>query len=344
MLYFRSDYVEGCHPAILEKMVETNMEQWPGYGADKYCDSAIQKIKKACGTPKADVHLVVGGTQANLLCISACLRPHQGVISADVGHIACHEAGAIEATGHKVITLPSGDGLIRAEQIEALLKADREDPIREFTVQPAMVYISFPTENGTLYTKQQLTDISKVCKKYDIPLFLDGARLGYGVTSKYNDLTLEDIAALCDIFYIGGTKCGMLLGEAIVITNDSLKKDFRYQLKQKGAMLAKGRVLGIQFDVMFENNLYFEVCRTAVEYALRIREAFREKGVPMWGNALANQQFAILTDAQIQHLKEKYDFEFWGMYDEVRSIVRFCTSWATQEASVVALVKDIREM
>lgn len=344
MFYFRSDYVEGCHPAILAKMAETNMEQWPGYGDDRYSERARQRIKQACGTPNADVHLVVGGTQANLLCISACLRPHQGVISADVGHITCHEAGAIEATGHKILTLPSEDGCISAAQIEAMLKEHRESPIHEFMVQPAMVYVSFPTENGTLYTKQQLTDISKVCKKYEMPLFLDGARLGYGVMSPFNDLTLEEIASLCDIFYIGGTKCGMLLGEAIVITNDNLKKDFRYQLKQKGAMLAKGRVLGIQFDVMFENNLYFEICKTAVAYALRIREAFQEKGVPMWGNALANQQFAILTEQQVASLKEKYDFEFWGMYDESRVIMRFCTSWATQPEAVDALVRDIREM
>ncbi len=344
MLYFRSDYVEGCHPAILERLAQTNMEQLPGYGEDRYCESAREKIKAACGTPNADVHFVVGGTQANFICICACLRPYQGVISAESGHINGHETGSVEATGHKVLTLPSADGTIYAEQIEACLKEHFEDHTAEHLVQPAMVYLSHPTETGTLYTKKQLTDIKRVCEKYNIPLFLDGARLGYGLTSEYNDLTLEDIAALCDIFYIGGTKCGAMFGEAIVITNDALKKDFRYIIKQRGALLAKGRLLGIQFDVLFENNLYFDICRPAVTYALRIRRAFEEKGIPMWGNATANQQFVLLTAAQIEHLAKKYNFEHIGKYDENLSVIRFCTSWATQESAVEQLIADIKEM
>ena len=344
MLYFRNDYVEGCHPAILEKLAETNMEQLPGYGEDKYCESAKEKIKRACGTPDADVHFVVGGTQANCICVCAALRPHQGVISADSGHINGHEVGAVEATGHKILALPSRDGTICAEQVEACLKGHFTDRIAEHLVQPAMVYVSHPTETGTLYTKQQLTDIKRVCTQYNVPLFLDGARLGYGLTSPYNDLTLADIAALCDIFYIGGTKCGALFGEAIVITNDALKKDFRYIIKQRGALLAKGRLLGIQFDVLFSGNLYFDICETAVEYALRIRKAFEEKGVSMWGDATANQQFPILTDAQIAYLGKKYDFDFTARYDETHAIVRFCTSWATQEAAVNRLIEDIWAM
>ncbi len=344
MIYFECDYVEGCHPKIMEALSATNMEQTPGYGTDEYCESAKKRILAACDSKDADVHFLVGGTQTNLTVIASILKPYQGVLSADEGHIACHETGAIEATGHKVIALPSKEGKISGEQVRKYCEGHYADNSREHIVQPGMVYVSFPTESGTLYTKNQLRELSEVCHKYGLPLFLDGARMGYGITCPENDLTLKDIAELCDVFYIGGTKCGALFGEALVITMDSLKKDFRYMIKQRGGMLAKGRLLGIQFDVLFKDNLYFDICSQAVNYALEIRRAFENKGIKMYGNSATNQQFPILTDKQLQHFQGKYAYEVWGKYDIHHTIVRFCTSWATKRENLEALLEDIKKL
>lgn len=344
MIRFECDYTEGAHPQIMQRLLETNMEQTQGYGMDPHCDKARAYIKEACQAPEADVHFLVGGTQTNTTVIAAALRPYQGVIAAQTGHINVHETGAIEATGHKVLALPSADGTITAEQIEQTIQAHYNDVDHEHIVQPGMVYISHPTENGTLYGKEQLEKISAVCKKYDIPLFVDGARMGYGLHSPKGELTLVDFARLTDVFYIGGTKVGALFGEAVVITKESLKKDFRYFIKQHGGMLAKGRLLGIQFETLFENGLYDEISTYAVLLAMKIKDAFAEKGISFLFDSYTNQQFPILTQAQMDYLKEKYAFCLWSKVDEEHSAVRFCTSWATNEGAVDELVRDIRGM
>ena len=344
MIYFQCDYVEGCHPKILEKLTETNLEQTPGYGVDRYCESARKKIQTACGLPEAEVHFLVGGTQTNLTVIAALLRPWQGVLSAETGHINCHETGAIEASGHKVLSLPSQDGTITGAQVREYCREHFGSGIKEHTVQPGMVYISHPTENGTLYTKAQLTELKNACREYGLPLFIDGARLGYGLTSPDSDLSLQDIARLSDVFYIGGTKCGAMFGEAVVAANPALAPDFRYMIKQRGGMPAKGRLMGIQFDVLFTDNLYFSICEKAVRQALEIREAFCQAGIPLYGESHTNQQFVMLTQGQMDRLGEKYAYEIWGPGGDGRTIVRFCTSWATRDEDVEALKKDIKAL
>lgn len=344
MVYFQCDYVEGGHPKILERMTETNMQQMTGYGLDGFCDSARARIREACGNAEADVHFLMGGTQTNLVAISSVLRPYQGVLTAAEGHIACHETGAIEATGHKVLPLPSADGTITGQQVADYCQEHYESESREHTVMPGMVYVSFPTESGTLYSKKQLTELSESCHAHGLPLYLDGARLGYGLAAPDNDLTLEDIAGLCDLFYIGGTKCGALFGEALVITNDAYKKDIRYAIKQRGAMLAKGWLLGLQFDVLFTDGLYQRICRRAVEDALRIRRAFEEAGIALYGSSKTNQQFAVLSREQLAALEGKYVYETWCRYDETHQVVRFCTSWGTTQENVEALIRDIQAL
>lgn len=344
MIRFECDYTEGAHPQIMQRLMETNMEQTQGYGMDPHCQKARTYIKEACQAPDADVHFLVGGTQTNTTVIAATLRPYQGVIAAQTGHINVHETGAIEATGHKVLALPSADGTLTAEQIEEAVVAHFNDNDHEHIVQPGMVYISHPTENGTLYGKEQLEKISAVCKKYDLPLFVDGARMGYGLHSPKSELTLADFARLTDVFYIGGTKVGALFGEAVVITKESLKKDFRYCIKQRGGMLAKGRLLGIQFETLFENGLYDEISAYAVGLAMKIKDAFAAKGVSFLFDSYTNQQFPILNEQQYAYLKEKYAFCFWSKVDEEHSAVRFCTSWATSEGAVDALVREIETM
>ncbi|MET4560463.1 threonine aldolase [Lysinibacillus parviboronicapiens] len=270
------------------------------------------------------------------------MRAHQGVIAANSGHIAVHETGAIEATGHKVLTLPSDDGKIKAMQIKELFDAHWDDVTHEHMVQPGLVYISHPTENGTTYSKTELEQISKVCRECGLPLFMDGARLGYGLVSQDGDLTLADIAKLCDVFYIGGTKIGALFGEAVVIIKEDLKKDFRYLMKQNGGLLAKGRLLGIQFEVLFEDGLYYEISKHAVEMANMIRQAFVEKGFSLRYDSKTNQQFPILSNDVLAILGEKYSFSFWEKVDATHSVVRFCTSWATKKEHVEMLVADIK--
>ncbi|MED4779849.1 low specificity L-threonine aldolase [Brevibacillus choshinensis] len=344
MIRFENDYTEGAHRRILERLWETNEEQTSGYGTDEHCEKARAYIRKACDVENADIHFLVGGTQTNTTMIASLLRPHQGVVSAITGHIAVHETGAIEATGHKVLTLPSEDGKIQAEQVKELYDAHWNDTTHEHMVQPGMVYISHPTENGTTYTKSELEALRKVCIECGLPLFLDGARLGYGLVSEECDLTFADIARLCDAFYIGGTKVGALFGEAVVIINDALKKDFRYMIKQKGGLLAKGRLLGIQFETLFEDGLYFEISHHAVEMAMMIRKAFAEKGFSFRYDSATNQQFPILPDDVREELGKKYSFSLWEKVDETHSVVRFCTSWATKKENVETLIEDIQAL
>lgn len=344
MIRFECDYTEGAHGRIMKRLLETNDEQTPGYGVDEHCEKARAYIRKACHAEEADVHFLVGGTQANTTIIASILRPHQGVVTATTGHIAVHETGAIEATGHKVLTLPSDDGKIRAEQVKELYDAHWNDVTHEHMVQPGLVYISHPTENGTTYSRAELEALSKVCRECGLPLFMDGARLGYGLASKGSDLSLEDIAELCDVFYIGGTKVGALFGEAVVIINDALKKDFRYYIKQNGGMLAKGRLLGIQFETLFEDGLYYEISKHAVDMAIMIQEAFAKKGFSFRYDSATNQQFPILSDDVLLQLSKKYSYSFWEKVDATHSAVRFCTSWATDQKNVEMLIKDIEAL
>ena len=341
MIRFESDYLEGAHPKIMERLMESNFDQTPGYGNDTYCEKAREVIKNLCKREDADVHFLVGGTQTNTTVIAAALRPYQGVVCADTGHINVHETGAIEATGHKVIGLPSVYGKITADHIAKVMEAHLQDDSFEHMVQPGMVYISHPTEVGTLYTKQELSNLSEVCRKYNIPLFLDGARLGYGLTSEANDLSIEDIANYCDVFYIGGTKVGALFGEAVVICNESLKKDFRYSIKQRGGMLAKGRLLGIQFLTLLEDGLYFEIANHANQLAMKIRRACEEKGYPFFMDSYTNQQFPIIPNEKLKELEKAFSYSFWEDVDAEHSAVRFCTSWATKEEDVNALIAKL---
>lgn len=344
MIRFECDYTEGAHRRILERMLETNEDQTPGYGEDVHSERAKEYIRAACEAPDADVWLLVGGTQANKTVISHTLRPHQGALCAVTGHINVHESGAIEATGHKVLALPSDDGKLTAAQIEEAWQAHWNDGTHEHMVQPGMVYISHPTENGTTYTKQELTAISAVCRRRGLYLYLDGARMGYGLMSEGNDLFLPDIARLCDVFYIGGTKVGALLGEAVVITNPALKTDFRYIIKQEGGLFAKGRLIGIQFETLFEDGLYYEISAHADRLAMKLHDAFAKKGFPFRYASVTNQQFPILPDDIIRKLEQKYAFSFWCRVDETHSAVRFATSWATKEESVDALIADIQAL
>lgn len=348
MIRFNCDYDEGAHEKILERLLSTNMEQTPGYGVDSYSELAKERIRDICQAEDADVHFLVGGTQTNLTVISAALRSHQGVLAAQTAHINVHETGAIEACGHKVLTLPTEDGKIRAKQVEEAYLAHVSDESFEHMVQPKMVYISNPTELGTIYYKEELEELSDVCEKCGLLLFMDGARLGYGLTAEDNDLTLADLARLCDVFYIGGTKVGALFGEAVVITNSMLKEDFRYFIKQKGGMLAKGRLLGIQFLTLFEKGesgevLYLEIAGHAIELADVLREAFIKGGYPFLVENTTNQIFPILPDNILDKLGEKYSFAYQQRVDESHSAVRFCTSWATKRENVEQLIRDLKE-
>ncbi len=343
MLRFESDYEEGAHPRILELLTATNLDQTPGYGEDRYSDEARSLIRAACAAPEADVHFLVGGTQTNFIVIESALRPWQGVLCAENGHINVHETGAVEATGHKVLALPAHEGKITAAQIRNACAAHYADDSHEHMVQPGMVYLSSPTEFGTLYTKAELEDIRLACRELSLPLFVDGARMGYGLMSEANDLTLADYAGLCDVFSIGGTKVGALFGEAVVVTSPSLKKDFRYLMKQRGAMLAKGRLLGLQFLALFQDDLYMRIAKQADELAMRLRRAFLEKGWPLLHNSFTNQQFPVVPDEVLEKLAERYSFSFWQKMDDSRSAVRFCTSWATTEEAVTSLIEDIRK-
>ena len=344
MIYFNSDYLEGAHPSIMVKMAETNMVQTVGYGEDEYCEAAREKIKAACQAPEADVHFLVGGTQTNTTVIAAILRPWQGVIAAVSGHINCHEAGAIESTGHKVITLPTDNGKITAQQVADYVEWHKNDESTEHIVQPGMVYISHPTEAGTLYTKAELTELYDTCRRYGLPLFIDGARLGYGLAAEESDMTLPELARLCDVFYIGGTKVGALFGEAVVIMNESIKKDFRFIMKQRGGRLAKGRLLGIQFDALFTDDLYFKISRHAIEMAHQIRDIFVSAGYPLLFDSPTNQQYPIMPDAELAEIGKSFGYEYWERVDKTHSGVRFCASWATTQENVDALREAVNAL
>ena len=344
MICFHNDYSEGCHEAILQRLVQTNAEQTPGYGEDVYCAGAAAKIRKACGDETLDVHFLVGGTQTNLTVIASALRPYQGVIAPETAHIHVHETGAVEAAGHKVLACPSEDGTVTAQQVEAAVLAQRDSGCAEHMVMPKMVYISHPTELGTLYTLQQLRDLRQVCDQYGLYLFLDGARLGYGLMAQGSDVTLQDIARLCDVFYIGGTKMGALFGEAVVIRNDALKPDFRYMIKQRGGMLAKGRLLGLQFDTLFTDGLYFELGRHADAMADRIRAVFTQYAVPMVAENATNQIFPILPDAVLEALDGDFTYTYQFRVDAGHRCVRFCTSWATTPQQVDALCGRLEDL
>ena len=344
MYQFQCDYSEGGHQRILDRLMETNLEQTVGYGEDPYCTMARNTIKTVLGREDVDVHFLVGGTQANATVISSVLRPHQGVLCADTGHINVHETGAIEHSGHKVLAIPAVNGLLRAEDITEAMQAHLEEDGPEHTVQPGMVYISFSSETGTVYSMKQLSDISEACKKYGLPLFIDGARMGYGLSSEGCDVTIRDIADLADVFYIGGTKQGALFGEAVVIVNDALKKDFRYFIKQNGGMLAKGRLLGIQFQALFEDGLYFQLADHAVSLALRIRDTFASKGYDFLVASPSNQQFPILPNDVLERLSKDFRFSVWKKIDEGHTAVRFCTSWATKEEAVDALINAVQSI
>lgn len=337
MFSFNNDYSEGAHPRILDAMSKYNLEQNNGYGEDAHSIKAKGYIKRHIGRDDVDIHFIPGGTQTNMLVISSFLRPHHCVISADTGHINVHETGAVEATGHKVVTIPHIDGKITVEGI-AVVQNYHSD---EHMVLPRMVYLSNTTELGTIYTKDELSQISEYCKNNNLLLFLDGARIASALTSKANDLTLHDIANLVDVFYIGGTKNGALLGEALVICNDNLKEDFRYLIKHRGAMMAKGFVMGIQFEALFEDDLYFELGRHANLLAEKIGMAFNDKGYSFYAPAQTNQLFPILTNDKIERLSKKFIFSIQKRIDESHSAVRFVTSWATSDESVNALINEI---
>ena len=331
MLTFASDYTTGCCPEILDRLIATNLEPQTGYGTDQYCASAAEKIKSACNAPEAQIEFIAGGTQTNQVVISSMLQRYEGVVAARTGHISCHEAGAIEYTGHKVFELPQVMGKIRAKDLSDLVENFYGDDNHDHMVFPGMVYISHPTEYGTLYTLSELTAISEVCRKHNMPLFLDGARLGYGLMSYSTDVTLQDIARLCDVFYIGGTKVGALCGEAVVFTHGNMPKHFLTMKKQNGALLAKGRLLGVQFDTLFTDDLYFKIAKHAIDMAERLKGILSDAGFPFLLESPTNQQFVVLDNATMERLKKDVGFGFWETVDENHTAVRFATSWSTTE-------------
>ncbi len=344
MKRFECDYAEGCHPQVMARLVETNLEQSIGYGEDEHCEKARALVRAAIASPDADVHFLVGGTQANATVITAALRPHQGVLCADTGHINVHETGAIEATGHKVLPLPSRDGKITAEQIRDYVEAHWADETHEHIVQPAMLYISNPTELGSLYHKAELEAIAAVCREKELILYVDGARMGYGLAAADNDLSLADYARLCDAFTLGGTKVGALFGEAVILANPALKRDFRYIIKRGGGMLAKGRLLGVQFRALLEDGLYDRISRHAVQQAMRIREALLAKGYRLVADSPTNQQFIAMPEEHVKALETRYAFSHGASLPNGERVVRFCTSWATREEDVDALLADLAKL
>ena len=344
MLYFENDYCEGAHPAILQKLTETNFEKVSGYGTDPYCASAKEKIRTACACPEADVFFISGGTQANSIVIASMLRRWEGVIAAATGHVAGHEAGAIEFTGHKVIGLPQKNGKLDAATVEDFCKTFYADSNHDHMVFPGMVYISYPTEFGTLYTKRELVELASVCRWYNIPLYIDGARLGYGLMSPKCDITLPELAQLCDVFYIGGTKVGALFGEAAVFTKHNMPRYFSTIAKQHGALLAKGRLLGLQFDTLFTDDLYFRISKHAINMAMQIRDAFDARGLQFYLHSPTNLQFLIMENKAVRALQQKIAFHTWGKVDEEHSVARFATSWSTTQEDVDALIDAIKTL
>lgn len=340
MIGFRCDYLEGCHPLLLQALVDSNNTQAVGYGLDDYTLRSTALIQAACQSPDSQVHLMVGGTPTNKTVLAWLLKPWQGVVAPTTGHIATHETGAIEATGHKVLTLPTENGRITALQVETLCRRYLEGNHLEHEVAPGAVYISQPTESGTLYSLQELEELRTVCDQFQLPLFVDGARLAYALASPENDVSLADLARLCEVFYIGGTKCGALCGEAVVI-HPKMGGAFRNMMKQTCGILAKGRLLGVQFEALFQNDFYLTLGKTAVEGALTIADAFRKHNIPLFIESGTNQQFPILSATQMAHFEKTFSFELWEPLDNGKTVVRFCTSWATTEQDIQELVKEI---
>lgn len=339
MLSFGCDYQEGAHPVVLQKLVETNLEPLPGYGVDHYTLSAQEKIKVACECPEAEVRLLTGGTQTNVLVADLVMRDFQAMIAAETGHVSIHEAGAVERSGHKVLTLPHKEGKIQANDLESYMMTFMADRNREHMAQPGMVYISHPTEYGTLYSKKELENIAEVCHKYSLPLYMDGARLGYALASSRNDLTLPDIARLCDVFYIGGTKVGALCGEALVFTKKNFPDHFVTRQKRHCALLAKGRLAGIQFDALFTDDLYVKISRTAIECAERMTEILKEKGYQFHIDSPTNQVFIVVSNNKMSELEKNVVFGFWEKKDDDHTVIRLCTSWATRMEDVEELAE-----
>ena len=341
MIHFDQDYAEGAHPKILERLIETNMKQEAGYGNDCYSENARKYIKEKCENEKIDIHFLSAGTQTNTIVIASALRPHQGVIAADTGHIQTLETGAIEAVGHKILLLPTEEGKINSKDLAELCEGYWNNEANIHKVQPAMLHIANPTEVGTLYTKEELEELRTVTKKYNLKFFIDGARLGYGFAADTNDLTMKDMVDLTDVFYIGGTKNGALLGEAVVIKDDELKRDFRSIMKQKGALLAKGRLLGIQFETLFKDQLYFEIADYAVKQAMRIKKTLIENDIPLKYENNTNQLFPIFSNAMMNHLEENFEFLIIEKEDANHQLVRICTSWASKKENVDYLIEEI---
>ena len=338
MIHFDTDYMSGAHPKVMEELVRTNFDQTPGYGTDEYTSQAKELIRNACGQPDAKVHFLVGGTQTNSTVIDGLLARHEGVLSAESGHINVHESGAIEATGHKVLTLPSYDGKVKAEDIRKYIENFYSDDTYEHMVAPGMLYISFPTEYGTIYSLEELESISKVCRDASIPLFIDGARLGYGLVAEGGNVTLMDITRLSDVFYIGGTKVGALFGEAVVVTGTGLLRNFTPLVKQHGALLAKGRLLGVQFKTLFTDGLYERISKDCVDKAIRLKDAFVERGYKVEVDSPTNQQFFRLPNNVIDRLSQEVSFEMWGPRGTEESVVRFVTGWSTSDEDIERLI------
>lgn len=343
MISFECDYAEGAHEKVLQRLIETNREQQPGYGADAYTETAKEKIRRACECPEAEIYFLVGGTQANAVVIRTMLQPYEGAVAAATGHIGVHEAGAIEFTGHKVLALPQHQGKIDAKELKEYVQTFYKDESYDHMVFPGMVYISFSTEYGTLYSKQELTEIYGVCREYQMPLYIDGARLGYGLMSPECDLTLPELAKLCDAFYIGGTKVGALCGEAVVFPRGNAPKHFMTMVKQHGALLAKGRLTGLQFDALFTDDLYFTISRHAITLAMKLKKGFQELGCTFLLDSPTNQQFLILEDGLLEELRKEFAVSFWEKTDSTHTAVRFATSWATKEEDVDTLLAWMKE-
>ena len=341
MLSFESDYIIGAHEKVLEALIKTNNEVLSGYGNDLHTENAKKLIKDACGAPESEVYFLTGGTQANAVVISTMLGAFEGVISAKTGHIALHEVGAIEFTGHKVIELEQSEGKLDAKTVGAYLEGFYADQNNSMMVTPGMIYVSHPTEYGTLYTKNELLALRELCDRYGMKLFLDGARLGYGIESRETDVTLHDIATLCHVFYIGGTKVGALCGEAVVFAKGETPRRFLSQTKQHGAMLAKGRLTGVQFEALFENGLYFEISKNAISRAEELKELFASRGYEFYLSSPTNQQFIILNDEQMAKISQKCRFGFWEKLPDGRTVVRFATSFATTKEDIEQLASII---
>lgn len=340
MIRFDSDYLEGAHPKVLKKLVETNYEKTEGYGLDKYTEKAKEKIKKVLKNDDVDIHFLVGGTQTNMIVINAALRPFEAVVCPESGHINVHEAGAVESVGNKILTCKSLDGKLHLEDLKEIIKLHENEELHEHRVKPKMVFISLPTECGTNYNKKELVELYNYCKKKKLYLYIDGARLGYGLAAKDTDLKIEDLPNLCDVFYIGGTKQGALFGEAVVIINKELKKDFRYYIKQKGGLLAKGRILSVQFLALFENDLYSKISKVAVSQAMKIRKALEKKGYELYYDSYTNQQFVIINNEKLKELEIDFKFCKWLNVDN-KTVIRIVTSWSTTEEEVDKLIEEL---